>query len=286
MRLSQLEFSHDKFFMTFYFAKTAKIVRLLIYSVSVLHYAFASGHECKIRFGTRYVIDIDPQTKVRTILCVPQKVGSFYWASLVLLRHLGHPPPDFNTWGLANELHLTVKSFHANDRVLTISRNPFHRTLSEYLNHIHNNNIRVEYLRAFHVDRNVSFPSYVERLSHIDVCVSRHSCYQSSECLDPCLTDPPRIFHIEEQHMWFKELLNIMNITESQLEGDEWLPSTNKTYFYRASEQPFDSTHATHASERSNILNYYDNNTASLVSKIYAADFKAFNYESELAMRR
>lgn len=243
-------------------------------------------------------------------LCIPQKNGNRNFGAL--LYRLWKKQVPRNAEEVITFLDKSLKRWwtkeYNSSNAYFIARNPYSRLLSEYLNHVvgqcvletkcdHDpSDSKIKIVReALNIsnasDYIPSFQEYVYFLTLLTtkgICrYNHHLCPQS---VNTCLYNKNVVvLKLEEQYTWWSCFLESINVDNSMLFGWDWIPYAGKPCYYSPSPQCGDDpvdlgqggikvgpVHGTNASGRLN--EYYTQETALIVTKIYSKDLEIFEY--------
>ena len=237
------------------------------------------------------------------LLCVPQKNGNKEFAELVYVAWRDKPP---KTWEEADkdmhrrEVH---EAEHKRSHVYFVTRNPYTRILSLYLQKVANSCLPgaegcKSGWRGFH--KRTTFKAFVEGIeqratSKGSLCaVNAHLCQQVESCITTTLdVKEVTAIRLEEQSKWFPCFIQEIGIKPALLEtGWENLKNNQSCYYTSTGDckdmlQSIDpgqvnvttgSFHATGASSAAKLREHYDSETAEIVSRLYADDFRILGY--------
>lgn len=262
-----------------------------------------------------------PRKHGNTVLCVPQKNGNRDFSLLVYAMTYGQIPEEESRMnfelkhaGLSpTRGGLSMTTVTAKDTVYMISRNPFTRLLSLYLDkvlrcfgvgpktggkHSHCDHDLLDQSGAFpadlaglerlpkHAPSFSQFLKAVERATErFDLCqVDHHLCGQSQGCLLDSARRL-RLLRLEDMDRWFPCLNRTLGLS-SYLEGDGWRRWTHKPCFYGscggAAGSNVGAVHPTGASGR--VGEFYDAATAAIARRLYREDFEILGYPTALPL--
>lgn len=250
-------------------------------------------------------------------LCMPQKNGNRNFGGLVYAAWRCKPPqstdaafegvkPFKRYFASAGNRYDHIDLHDRNTEVYLISRNPYARLLSLFLEKVEGNCIAASGLkvgcgdgRFLGLGPSTTFSQFVQHVWNRTggvpsrLCgVNHHLCQQ----LDVCVAtlhgiDEVRVLKLEEQSRWFPCFVQRVGLNADLLNGAEWTPFAGRECYYTATgaceantaDEAVDyvvtgHTHATGASRPSTMQQHYDAPTAQLVSSLYALDLRALEY--------
>jgi len=245
----------------------------------------------------------------RPLLCVPQKNGNKQFGGFVYAAWNKKPAisgegvdRDMGHW----EHHkLSNGKKSKESHVYFVARNPYSRVLSLYLQKVVSACISDDPTGSYRCARNgwrgiradTSFKDFVtiidERLTRKkSLCeMNAHLCQQVESCLTTTLSAKEvTIIRLEEQSCWFPCLVKQIGI-KSALLSNGWDAFSGSSCYYTATDDCKDmlrsidptrvghlhgTIHATGASSR--LAEHYDAETATIVSRWYADDFRILGY--------
>ena len=248
----------------------------------------------------------------RSVLCVPQKNGNRDFSLLIYAMTYGKiPQQEISKGEKGKHLDVWMTTVTATDTVYVVSRNPYTRLLSTYLDKV---------LRCFgegektgkkgsvNCDHDLlaqsgafpdevaemertpkhapSFADFVklveEATERYDLCrVDHHLCLQSQGCL---LGGARRLQLLRLEHMqsWLPCLNETLGLTF--LEGAGWRRWKSQPCFYGdcggAEASNVGAVHPTGASDR--VGEFYDDKTAAAALRLYREDFEILGYPTAL----
>ena len=252
----------------------------------------------------------------RSVLCVPQKNGNRDFGLLIYAMTYGKiPQREISKGEKGKHPDLWMTTVTATDTVYVVSRNPYTRLLSLYLDKV---------LRCFgegektgkkgsvNCDHDLlaqsgafpdgiadmertpkrapSFADFVklveEATERYDLCqVDHHLCLQSQGCL---LNGARRLQLLRLEHMqsWFPCLNETLGLTF--LEGAGWRRWKSQPCFYGdcggAEASNVGAVHPTGASDR--VGEFYDDKTAAAALRLYREDFEILGYPTALPLTK
>ena len=257
-----------------------------------------------------------PKRCGHTVLCVPQKNGNRDFSLLIYAMTYGAiPQQEMAMDTKLKHAGLSMTTVSTRDTVYVVSRNPYTRLLSLYLDKV---------LRCFGVGANTgrkrrvncdhdllsqsgafpddiadverkpknapSFSKFVklveEATERYDLCqVDHHLCLQSQGCL---LNGARRLRLLRLEHMqsWFPCLNRTLGLTF--LEDDGWRRWKRQPCFYGdcggAEASNVGAVHPTGASDR--VGEFYDDKTAAAALRLYREDFEILGYPTALPLTK
>lgn len=239
------------------------------------------------------------------MLCVPQKNGNKQFGGLAYVARNKKPPKtgyevdrDMKHWE-----HHSITSRTSNSHIYFVARNPYSRILSLYLQKAVGACITDSQKGCNRRgwkgmnEKKTTFPEFVKHVAlkakqKGSLCAYNvHLCLQVSTCLAATLkAKEVTIIRVEEQSCWFPCLVKQFGIKSSLLTSG-WDEFSGHSCYYTSTGQCKDmlktidpskvgvatgNVHATGASNR--LAEYYDEETAAIVSRIYADDFAILEY--------
>jgi hypothetical protein len=197
-----------------------------------------------------------------------------------------------------------ARSLRMDHHIYFIARNPYTRLLSVYLNKVARTCLSETKMLACAnasseslFDRDITLKEFVEFLHRAKVSAGNasmcmgdhHLCQQVESCVTTTFASEwVTVLKLEDQGLWFPCLVDRLHLNKSVLEGDAWMPFSQNPCYYTATgdcrdmlhSAPrndtahfTDSAHATGASSARRLLKHYDQETAALVTSLYADDF-------------
>lgn len=253
------------------------------------------------------------------ILCIPQKNGNRYFASLMHLLHFGGAPRSVGDM-LKRISEYDYSALSSTDRIWMLARNPYSRVLSLYLHKVvglckfgslgckdHAERMKFAGILGYNASAPPAFSVWVDLLARvmvrlqahgIDPCmVDKHFCSQTSGCAWRQAKEV-MVLRLEEQWRWFEPLVALLSSTglsPDSLSGHLWTPFTGLSCFYaptgncsdsmtRTPKPPLvDHIHGTGASDA--VGEHYTPQAAFLIRRIYESDFNLLGYEESPTSR-
>lgn len=245
----------------------------------------------------------------RPVLCVPHKNGNKQFGGLLTAAWKGKPVAN-NARGVYDDIkkwevhQLSNKTeAHRESHVYFIARDPYSRLLSLYLHKVQNACISTgqkgcgKEQRFRGANSKTSFKEFVKRIEKRFEKkkslgkIEYHLHLQVENCLTTTLAARQvTILRLEEQSCWFPCLVKQTGVNTTVLESG-WESFSGTSCYYTATGickdmlQSLDprsvgvttgNVHATGASTR--LLEHYDAETAAIVSRLYADDFRILGY--------
>lgn len=250
--------------------------------------------------------DIRDDDGLRPLLCVPQKNGNLQFRGFVYAAWNKKAPKsgydvhhDMSHWQRHNLVN-SAKSHQTH--VYFVARNPYTRILSMYLHKVVNACISDGKdgcdTHGWHlIKRDTSFKIFVEIIEKKvaekgSLCaISHHLCQQVETCLTTTLhAKAITVIRVEEESCWFPCLAKQVGMKTTLL-NKGWDEFSGHSCYYTSTGECDDmlrvidpekvdvvtgNVHATGASNR--LAEHYDSETAAIVSRLYAEDFRVLGY--------
>eukprot|EP00239_Pterosperma_sp_CCMP1384_P003105 CAMPEP_0197852788 /NCGR_PEP_ID=MMETSP1438-20131217/21398_1 /TAXON_ID=1461541 /ORGANISM="Pterosperma sp., Strain CCMP1384" /LENGTH=210 /DNA_ID=CAMNT_0043466967 /DNA_START=320 /DNA_END=952 /DNA_ORIENTATION=- len=196
-----------------------------------------------------------------------------------------------------------LKTMRYSDELLFITRNPYTRFLSLYLQKVEPcmTKVKAGKLRSMqqchwsgardftHVEDFHDFATQVQRkLQRQSLCqINNHFCSQVSGCTKN--GKEVTLIKLELESEWFPCFARKLQIGDDELEGDQWTEWAGRPCYYSPSGSCSDWSHATptpthtcgayHCTDASQHVNqYYTPYVAQLVGEMYKDDFELLGY--------
>ena len=216
-----------------------------------------------------------PQPYENTVMCVPQKNGNTNMRRLFAKMHTGRISTKY-------DLTFDYGPLHSSDSLYIVTRNPYARLLSFYLD-------RWQGVKETGID----FETFVSGIYNYtlcggDLCALKHElCSQRSGCMFNGLH--AQMLPLEEISTWFTKLAQCMSLEDAY--GDDWYNFTGRPCFL-----PVDGRCVTTAPEPSSslltsahgyvhsaganaaMMKYYTPASAALVTQLFADDIREMHY--------
>ena len=239
----------------------------------------------------------------RPLLCVPQKNGNKQFGGIVYAAWNEKPPKsgevvdsDMSHW----ETHALDSNIEAS-HVYFVSRNPYTRILSMYLQKVVNACVSgqkgCDKGQWKGMNSTTTFKEFVKHVAEKSekkgsTCAyNPHLCQQVESCLSPTLSAKDvTIIRLEEQSCWFPCFVKQIGVKSTLLKHG-WTEFSGRSCYYTATGECQDmlqsidpetvgvatgNVHATGASNK--LAEYYDDETYEIVSRLYADDFRILGY--------
>jgi hypothetical protein len=241
------------------------------------------------------------------VLCVPQKNGNRQFMALQHASIYGVPPTRNIQAMIHSSTDLSAKDIDRQHDIYFITRNPYTRILSLYLQKIAGaclGNATYGCMSKFiGISSETNFTEFVKKISSHEktggLCaIDHHLCRQTENCMTTT-TAASRVFvlKLEDEGIWFPCFLQITRLNATVLMGDAWKDFTGgQACYYTGTGDCRDmlrtlspdelqvTTDNVHATGASNLVQeHYNDEAAALVLSMYAGDFALLNYSTRLA---